>query len=215
MASSPITSWQIDGEDWKLANFIFGSKITADSDCSHEIKKMVAPWKKSYDQPRQHIEKQRRHFSSSHVWMWELDPKEGWAPKNWYFGIVVLEKILESPLDSKEINPVNPKGTQSWIFTGRTDTEAEAPILWPSDVKRWLTGKDPDAGKHWGQVKGVTEDEMVGWYHQLSGHEFEQTPRDGEGHGSPAVHRVAKSRTQLSNWTILKIDKSYPHCSKI
>ena len=103
---------------------------------------MLAPWKTSYDQPRQLIKKHRHHFSSSHVWIWELDPKEGWAPKNWYFGIV-LEKILESPLDSKDINPVNPKGNQSWIFTGRTDAEAEAPILWPSAVKKLTHWKRP------------------------------------------------------------------------
>ena len=102
-------------------------------------------------------------FSSSHVQMWELDHKEGWAPKNWYFHTVVLEKTLESPLDSQEIKPVNPKGNQSWIFIGRTDSEAESLILWPPDVMRWVTGKDPETGKGWGQEeKGVTEDEMVG-----------------------------------------------------
>ena len=117
---------------------------------------------------------QRSGFSSSHVQMWELGHKEGWAPKNWCFQIVLLEKTLESPLDSK-IKPVNPKGNQPWIFTGRTDAQAEAPILWPSDVKNWLIWKDPDAGKDWRQEeKGMTEDEMVGWHHQLNGHEFEQ-----------------------------------------
>ena len=116
-------------------------------------------WKKSYDNPRQHIKKQRHYFadkglsslsysfSNSHVWMWELDHKESWASKNWCFWTVVLEKTLESPLDCKEIKPVNSKGNQPWIFIGRTDSEAEAPILWPPDVKSWLTGKDPDAGK--------------------------------------------------------------------
>ena len=124
-------------------------------------------------------------FFSSHVWVWELDPKEGWASKNWCFWIVVVEKTLESPLDSKEIKPVNPKGNQLWIFTGRTD--AEAPVLKPPDVKSQLTGKDPAAGKDWGQEeKGVTEDELVGWHHWLNGHEFEQTPGDSEGHGSLA-----------------------------
>ena len=124
-------------------------------------KKKHAPWKKSYDQPRQHIKKQRHYFankdlssqsygfSSSHVWMWELDYKESWAPQNWYFWTVVLEKALKSPLDCKEIQPVHPKGNQSWIFIGRTDVEAETAILWPRDVKNWLTGKDPDAGKDW------------------------------------------------------------------
>ena len=112
-------------------------------------------------------------FSSSRVWMWELDCEESWAPKNWRFWTVVLEKTLETPLDCKEIQPVNPKGNQSWIFIGRTDTEAETPILWPPDVKNWLIGKDPDAGKDWRQEeKGTTEDEIVGWHHQLNGREF-------------------------------------------
>ena len=113
-------------------------------------------------------------FSSSHVWMWELDHKESWAPKNWCFWTVVLEKCLESPLDCKQIKPVNPKGNQFWIFIGRTDAEAEALILWPPDVKNWLLGKDPDDGQDWRQEeKRTTEDEMVGWHHQLDGHEFE------------------------------------------
>ena len=154
MASSHITSWQIDGETMEtVTDFILqGSKITAGGDWSHEIKKILAPWNKSCDQPRQHIKKQRHYFankgpsrqsygfSSSHVWMWELDCKESWAMKNWCFWTVVLEKTLESPLDSKEIKPVNPKGNQFWIFTARTDAEAEAPILWPPDAKSQLTG---------------------------------------------------------------------------
>ena len=121
--------------------------------------KDVFSLEESYDKPRQSVKKQRRHFankgldsqsygfSSSHVWMWELDHKEGWAPKNWCFQIVVLEKTLESPLHSKEIKLVNPKGNQLWIFIERNDAEAEAPILWPPDAKNWLIGKDPDAGK--------------------------------------------------------------------
>ena len=146
---------------------------------------------------RQHIKKHRHYFankglssqshgfSSSHVWMWELDYKESWEPKNWCVWTVVLEKTLESPLDCKEIKPVNPKGNQSWIFTGRTN--AEAPILWPPDVKNWLTGKDPDAGKDWRwEKKGTTEDEMVGWHHQLDGHDFEQAPGVSDGQGSLA-----------------------------
>ena len=156
--------------------------------------KDTCPWKESYDKPRQHIKKQRHHFadkglysqssgfSSSHLWMWELHYKEGWVPKNWCFLSVVLKKTLESPLDCKEIKAVNPKGNQSWIFTGRTDAEAEAPILWPPDMKNSLIGKDPDAEKDWGQEeKGATEDEIVGWHHQLNGHEFGQTLRDSEG----------------------------------
>ena len=147
---------------------------------------MVAPWKKSYDQPRQHIKKQRYYFtnkgpssqsygfSSSHVWVWELDYKESWALKNWCFWTVVLEKTLASPLDYKEIQLVHPKGNQFGIFTGRTDIEAESSILWPRDVKNWLTGKDLDAGKDWRQEeKGMTEDKMVGWHHWCEGHEFE------------------------------------------
>ena len=122
-------------------------------------------------------------FSSSHVWMWELDHKEGWVPKNWCFWTVVLEKTLESPLDCREIKPVNPKGNQPWIFIQSTD--AEALILWPPDVKSQLTGKDPDAGRDWGQEeKGATEDEIFGRHHRLNGHEFEQTAGDGEGQGS-------------------------------
>ena len=143
---------------------------------------MLAPWKKSYDQPRQPIKKQRHCFAykgpysqsydfSSNIWMWELDSKESWALKNWCFWTVVLEKTLESPLDCKEIKAVNPKGNQSWIFIGKTEAEAEAPVLWPPDVKNWLIEKDPDARKagkidwcrkDWRQEeRGMTEDEMT------------------------------------------------------
>ena len=125
-------------------------------------------------------------FSRSHVWMWELDHKESWASKNWCFWTVVLEKTLESPLDCKEIQPVHPKENQSWIFTWRTDAEAETPILWPPDVKNWLIWKDPDAGKDWRQEeKGMTEDETVGWQHWFD-HEFEQSPGVGDEQGSLA-----------------------------
>ena len=147
---------------------------------------MLAPWKKSYDKPGQHIKKQKHHFahkgpssqsygfSNSHVWMWELDYKESWAPKNWCFWSVALEKTLQSPLECKEIQPVYPKGNQSWIFIGRTDAEMETPVLWLSDVKNWLIWKDPDAGKDWRwEEKGTKKDEMVGWHHWLNGHEFE------------------------------------------
>ena len=124
-------------------------------------------------------------FPSSRVWVLELYHKEGWALKKWCFWTMVLEKTLESPLECKEINPVNPKGNQSWIFTGRTNTETEAPILWPPDVKSWLIRKDPDAGKGWRQEeKGTAEDEMVEWHHQFDGHEFEQTLQDSEIQGS-------------------------------
>ena len=112
-------------------------------------------------------------MTSGRVWMWELDHKESWTQKNWCFWTVVLEKTLESPLDCKEIQPAHPKGHQSWVFIGRTDVEAETPILWPSDVKSWLIWKDPDVGKDWGQEeKGMTDDEIVGWHHWLSGHEL-------------------------------------------
>ena len=134
----------------------------------------------------QHIKKQGHYFankgpssqsycfSSNHVWMWELDQKESWVLKNWCFWTVVLEKTLESPLNCKEIQPVHPKGNQSWIFIGRTDAEAETPILWPPESKNWLIWKDPDAGKDWKQEeKGLTEDKMVAWHHWLNGHECE------------------------------------------
>ena len=140
--------------------------------------------------------------------MWELDHKENWAPKNRCFRIVVLEKTLESPLDCKEIKPVNPKGNQSWIFIGRTDAEAETPILWPSDGKNWLIREDPDAGKDRRQEeKGTTEDEMVGWHLQLDGHEFEQALGAGDGQGSlgccsPWGHKELDMTEQL-NWTEL------------
>ena len=159
---------------------------------------MLTPWKKSCDKPRQHIKKQRHYFadkglysqiysfSSSHVWMWELDYKEGWTLKNWCFWTVVLEKTLQSPLDCKEIQPVHRKD-QSWVFIGKTVVEAETPVLWPPDVKTWLIWKDCDAGKDWGQEeKGTTEDEMVGWHQWLNGHEFEQALGEGEGQGSLA-----------------------------
>ena len=123
-------------------------------------------------------------FPNSHVWLWELDQKESWAPTNWCFQIAVLKKTLESPLDSKEIKPVSPKGNQPWIFIGRADTEAEAPILWLPDVKSQLFGKDCDARKDWRQEKGMTENEMVGWHHWLNGRDFEKAPGDSKGQGS-------------------------------
>ena len=182
--------------------------------------KTLTPWKESYDQPRQHIKKQRQYFAnkspysqsygfpSGHVWLWEVDHKEGWELQNWCFWTVVLEEILESSLDSKEIQPVHPKGDQSWVYIGRTDVEAKAPILWPPDAKNWLIRKDADAGKDWRQEeKGVTEDEMIGWHHRLNGHEFEQTLGDGEGQGSlvccsPWGHRV--DMTGWLNWDVRK-----------
>ena len=180
----------------------------------------MLPCKKSYDEPRQHIKRQRHHFafkgpssqsygfSSSHIWMWELDYKESWVAKNCCFWTVVFEKTLESPLDRKESQPVHPKGNQSWIFIGRTDAEAEAPILWLPDGKNWLIWKYPDSGKDWRwEEKGTTEDEMVGWHHQFYGHEFEQAPRVGDGQGglpwcSPWGCKEA-DRTEQLNYTEL------------
>ena len=138
--------------------------------------------------------------------MWELDCEESWAPKNWYFWTVVLEKTLESPLDGKEIQLVHPKGDQSWVFIGRTDAEAETPILWPPHAKTWLIGKDPDAGRDWGQEeKGTTEDEMVGWHHRLDGHGFGWTPGVGDGQGGLVCYdsrgRKELDTTERLNWT--------------
>ena len=155
---------------------------------------MLTSWKKTYDQPRQHIKNQRHYFankgpssqgygfSSGHVWMWELDCEESWAPKNWYFWTLVLEKTLESPLDCKEIQPIHPKGNQSWIFIIRTDAEAETSILWLPYAKNWLIGKYSDAGKDWRrEEKGMTEVEIARWHHQLDVHGFGHTPGVGDG----------------------------------
>ena len=176
---------------------------------------MLTPWKESYGQPRQHIKKQRHYFankgpssqgyyfSSSHVCMWDLDYKERWVLKIWCFWTVVLEKTLESPLDYKEIQPVHPKGDQSWVFNGRTDVEAETPVLWPPDVKSWLIWKDPDAGKDWGQEEnGTTEDEMVGWYHWLDAHRFGWTLGVGDGQGGLACcSSWGCKELDMTDWT--------------
>ena len=145
-------------------------------------------------------------FSSGQVWMWELDYKESWALKNWCFWTVVLEKTLESPLECKKIHPVHPKGDQSQVFTGRTDVEAETPILWPPHAKSWHIVKDPDAGKDWGQEEmGMREDEMVGWHHRLNGHGFGWTPEVGNGQGGLARcgswGRKELDMTKQLNWT--------------
>ena len=145
--------------------------------------------------------------------MWELDHKESWALKNWYFWTVVLEKTLESPLDCKEIQQVHPKGNQSWIFIGRTDAEAEIPIIWPPDVQRWLIWKDPDAGKDWRwEEKGTTKDEMVGWHHWLNAHEFELALGVGDGQGSlvccsPWGCRESDTTERL-NWAELEMTRN-------
>ena len=177
MASGPITSGQIDGETVEtVADFIIlGPKISVDGDCIHKIKRGLLIGRKVMTNldsilkirditlsTKVHLVK-AMVFPSGRVWMWELDYKEIWAQKNWCFWTVVLKKILESPLGCKEIQPVYPEGNQSWVFIGGTDVEAETPIFWPPDVKRWLIWKDPDAGKEWGQEEKVTiEDEMVG-----------------------------------------------------
>ena len=172
------------GKQWKQCQTIFsGSKITADGDCSHEIKRCLLLWRKVMTNLDSIFKSRditllakvclvKLWFSSWHVWKWQLDYKESWALKNWCFWTVVLEKTLESPLDYKEIQPVHPKD-QSWVFFGRADVEAETPVVWPPDVKSWLICKDPDAGKDWGQEeKGTTEEEMAGWHHRLNGYGF-------------------------------------------
>ena len=195
---------------WRNKDSIFlGSKITADGDCSHEIKRHLLLGRKAITS-LDSILKSRditlpakvhlvNDFSTSHIWMWELGHKESWTVKNWCFGTVVLEKTLESPLDCKDIQPVHPKGNQSWIFTGRTDAEVE------TQLKR-LIGKDPDAGKDWRwEEKGMTEDEMVGWHHWRDGHEFEQALGVGDGLGSlaccsPLGHNESDT-TEWLNWS--------------
>ena len=233
MASCSITPWQIYGETMKtVIDFTFlGPKITADGDCSHEIKRHLLLGRRTVTNldsilksrnitlPKKGPSSQGYGFSSSHVWMWELDYKEGWVPKNWYFWTEVLEKTREHLLDCKEIQPVHPKGDQSWIFTGRTDVEAETPILWLPAANSWLTGKDPDAGKDWRQKeKGMTEDEMVGWPHQLDGHQFEQALGVGDGQGglaccSPWGHKES-DRTGWLKWRVMYLLHT-PSCAKV
>ena len=206
-----------------VTDFIFlGSKITADGDCSHEIKRRLLLGRKAMTNLRCAVclvtkctKKQIYHFadkgsysqsygfSSSHVQMWELDHKEGWVPKNWCFQTVVLEKTLESPLDNKETTSVNPKGNQSWIFMGRTDAEAETAILWPPDTKNWLIGKDPDAGKDWGQEEKGQQ--RMRWWDDITDSmdmslsKLQEILKD-RGAWCVKIHRVTKSQTWFSNW---------------
>ena len=200
------------GKQWKLCQtlFFWGSKITADGDCSHEIKRRLLLGRKvmtnldsifkSRDIANKGSSSQGYGFSSSHVWMWKLDCEESWALKNWCFWIVVLEKTLESPLDCKEISPgISLEGMM---------LKAETPVLSPPHAKSWLIGRDPDAGRDWGQEeKGTTEDEMAGWHHWLEGHEFGWTPGVGDGQGGLACcdswGRKESDTTEQLNWTEL------------
>ena len=222
-SSSPITSWQIDGEIVGIVtDFILGgSQITADGYCSHEIKRCLLLRRKSMTKLDSilksndvtlstNVYMSSYGFSSSHVWMWELDHKESWVSKNWCYWSVVLEKTLKSPLSSKDIKPVNPKGNQSWIFIGRTDAEAETPILWPPVEKSWLIWKDPDAGKYWGQEeKGVTGCDvwMASPTQWMSLSKLRKIVKNREAWRA-AVPGVVKSWMWLSNWTttICKIE---------
>ena len=194
MASGLITSWDIErGKVEIVTGFIFlGSEITVDSDYSHKIKRHLLLGRKALpnQKERHHFAKkgpysQSYGFSSGHVWMWELDHKEGRMPKNWHFWIAVLT-ILESPLGHQGDQSCQSQRKSTVNIHWKDGVETEALIFWPPDGKSWLTGKDPDAGKDWRQQKWMTEDEMVGWHHWLNGHEFEQTPGDSEGQGSLA-----------------------------
>ena len=231
-ASGPITSWQIDGGTVEtVADFIFGgSKITADGDCSHEIKRCLLLGRQVVTN-LDSILKSRDITLPTEIRLvkvlvfpvvtygCELDYKESWAMKNWYFWTVMLEKTVESPLDCKEIKPVHPKGNQSWMFTGRTDVEAETPIFWPPDVKCWLIWKDLMLGKIEGRKKrGQQRMRMVGWHDWLNGHEFEQTLGVGDGQGgragcSPWGHRESDTTEWLNwtelNWTMARIQDSW------
>ena len=203
------------GRQWKQCQTLFFRAPESLRMVTAAMKLKDTPFKESYDQPGQHIKKQRHYFankgpssqgygfSNGHVWMWELDCEESWALKNWRFWTVVLEKTLESPLDCKEIQPVHSERDQSWVFIGRTDAAPETPILWLPHAKSWLIGKDPDAGRDWRQEeKGTTEDEMAGWTWVWvnSGSQWWIAWRS-------VIYRIAKSHTWLSKWTELNKSK--------
>ena len=217
-------------KQWKqwLTLFFWAPKVTADGDCNHEIKRRLLLGRqvmtnldsilKSRDKKKRQrhyfsnkgLSSQGYGFSSSHVWMWELDCEEGWVLKNWCFWTVVLEKTLESPLDCKEIQPVHSEGDQPWDFFGGNDPEAETPVLWPPHVKSWLIGKDFDAGRDCGQEKkGTNEDQMAGWHHRLDGRESEWTPGIGDGQGGLVCCDSWSCKeldtTEWLNWTELQV----------
>ena len=220
VASSPITPWQIDGETVEtVSDFILGLQNHCRWWLQPWNKKTLAPWKKSYKKPRQHIEKQRCYLtnrgpssqsygsSNSHLWMWELDHKESWVPKNWCFLTLVLEKTLESPLDYKEIQVVQKEISPGCSLEGLM-LKLKLQYFWLPNAKSWLIGKDPDAGKVWGQEeKRMTEDEMVGWHHRLDGHRFGWTLGVGKGQGTMACcgswGRKESDTTEWLNWTEL------------
>ena len=221
MASGPITSWQIDGETMEtVRDIIFlGSKITADGDHSHEIRRHLLLGRKVMTN-LEGILKSRNITLPTKIYLVKVmvfpvvvygvrvGPQRKLSTEELMLLNCDVEKTLESPLDCKEIQPVHPKENQSWIFIGRTDVEAETPILRPPDAKNWLTGKDPDAGKDWGQrEKGMREDEMVVWHHWLNGHEFEQTLRTGDGQGSLACCSPGGHKEwDTTEWLNLNLD---------
>ena len=212
MASGPITSWQIDGET--VSDFIFlGCKITADGNCSHEIKRHLLLGRKAMTNLDSILKNgditlpTKVGLVKAMVFPVVMYGCDSWVQKNWCFWTVVLDKTLEIPLDSKEIQPVHPKGNQSGIFIRRTDDEAETPTLWPPNIKNWRIGKDPDAGKDWRQEeKHMTKDEMVGWHQRLNGHDCEQAPGSWWSTGKPGMLQsmALQSQTRLSYWTELK-----------